>query len=186
MNVICTRHAAASTAKLSSTQQKSLHMPPHHLPSERPIPSTLQELLTPGLRPLHRPVAQTCEVMVAHVQDVGIDGFIDVDAPNDRRLRVAVAVGCLVQPEPGDLVQVFATGTQGWITMVLRRDGEPTTVVLSAGPHAIEMRAPHLTLNAADRLNLRADRIEQRATLIETASRERNSETVLMTSACQR
>lgn len=138
---------------------------------------TLQDLLTPGLRSISRraSTAQASEFMLAEVQEVDADGRCQVLAPGGRCLKVMVALGCLVQPECGDLVQVFANGADGWITMVLRRQCSHSAVDLTAGGRDIRLQAPHLALVADERLQLQAQRLEQRAVRIEADAQERAS-----------
>lgn len=140
---------------------------------------TLQDLLTPGLRSIQRRAvhapAHTQEVMLAEVQEVNAGGRYMVLASGGRCMQVTVALGCLVRPELGDLVQVFAVGAQGWITMVLRRHGDDSAVTLTAGGRDVRVQAPNVALVADEHLQLQAHRIEQRAALIEADAQERAS-----------
>lgn len=134
---------------------------------------TLQGLLTPGLRSIHRAPSQPYELMLAEVKGLDEEGYVVVNLQNGQRLRVQLAVGCLIEPERDDLVQVFANRHGGWITMVLRRPDATSPVTLAAGERHVQVRAPSLSLVATEAMTLQAPRLEQRASLMDTAVQER-------------
>lgn len=145
---------------------------------------TLQGLLTPGLRSIQRAHAHPYELMLAEVQGVDEEGYIVVNLQSGVRVKSSVAVGCLVEPQKGDLVQVFANRLGGWITMVLRRAESSTPLRLTANGRGIELSASTLTLEASERMTLQAPRLEERATLKDVVNQERST-TVLGTDNLQ-
>ena len=175
MNTTCTPHPTPLTAEPQPLEAAARPGGAPDGSASCAATQTLQGLLRPGLRPIQRTTTQTNELLLGEVRAMDEAGGYQVDLAGGRQLRVTLALGCLVQPEMGDLVQVFASGAHGWITMVLRRPRERSDLTLTAGDRNLRLQAPNLALAASERLSLQAERLEQRATLIEAAAQERAS-----------
>jgi hypothetical protein len=175
MNVVCGMELADARIEATPSPGSTSEHHGSAQTEEGTASQTLQGLLTPGLRSIHRAPSHPYELTLAEVRGLDDAGGMVVTLQSGQRVSVQVAVGCLIQPERGDFVQVFANHQGGWITMVLRRADAASGVTLAAGGRDIQVQAPNLSLVATERLSLEASRLEQRAALLETAAQERAS-----------
>lgn len=79
-----------------------------------------------------------------------------------RRFDAAVAAGCLVRPQPGDVVLTFGEGSDLFVVQVLRRAGGPGATLSLPGGGALSVEGEALRLSARGRLSLAGDRLDLR------------------------
>ncbi|NDJ56691.1 DUF3540 domain-containing protein [Enterobacteriaceae bacterium 4M9] len=74
-------------------------------------------------------------------------------------LTVQVAPGCLLLPQPGDLVSAVLHDDQVFVIAVLQRLDATAPLVLNAGEAALHLVAPSLTLHGTESVEIQTDRL---------------------------
>ena len=82
-------------------------------------------------------------------------------------IAARLALGCLVQPEPGDTVLVLQAGQANWITLVLDRSGSAPVRLATAGDMVLAAGGS-LALDAGTRLQLTAPELDVQAGTVRT------------------
>ncbi|WP_126284132.1 DUF3540 domain-containing protein [Burkholderia stagnalis] len=113
---------------------------------------------------------------VGRVCAAAVDGAWRIAVePDGAMLLARVAVSCVVQPQPDDLVQLYQAAGGCWVLAILERRGDAASVALDFGAASVSLHAHHVRVQARDRLDLEAAHLASRAEVVTQAASERQA-----------
>ena len=77
-----------------------------------------------------------------------------------ERYEAAIALGCLIRPQPGDTVLTVRHGRTAFVVQVLQRAGPHHATLALPGRGSLALEGETLSLTARRRLSLRGDRLD--------------------------
>lgn len=124
------------------------------------------------------PIADAGRAQLHHAKVQAMQGDCCIVICADGLFILSIAVGCLLQPNPGDTVLVSIADGEGYVIQVLTRHAEKPARLSIRGDTELQVRDGQLRL-AADTLDIQATTLSMRAhRLIETGEqRESNWDT---------
>lgn len=149
-----TEASRAALTRIMQAAGTSVPMPPS--PSPSPLPSgTLTAARIAGAGPAA--------------------GDWRIAVPGGAMLNARTALSCIVQPQPGDLVQLYVDHDRSWVLAILERDAGAPSLTLDFGAADVLLQAQGLRLHARDRMTLEAAHLASRAGVITEAAAERQA-----------
>jgi hypothetical protein len=143
--------------------------------THRPRQYALSQLIKQKKDEKHHMKARPAMISIARLEKHSGDGSWQLLNSNGIPICARRAESCLLEPLQGDLVQLLADDTSGWIVAILERSAQHVTAEINFSGRNLVVRTGSLDVQASRNIRSQADTIHSVAEVIREVSAEKSS-----------